>query len=103
MYQVSFNSLLYFQRHAPDKLFIAKIKEGSNSITTGDRVMVLAFCSFLHGPQSVYHFIYSQILLEICSGLKCDGQMDGKINGRTVRWTDKAATICSPFGEHKNI
>ena len=29
MYQVSFNSLLYFQRYAPVKLFIAKIKKGS--------------------------------------------------------------------------
>ena len=35
------------------------------------------------------------MLLEICSGQKCDG--------RTVRRTDKAATICSPFGEHKNM
>ena len=26
MCQVSFNSLLYFQRYAPDKLFMAKIK-----------------------------------------------------------------------------
>ena len=24
------------------------------------------------------------------------------IDGRTVRQTDKAATTCSPFGEHKN-
>ena len=31
MYQVSFNSLLYFQRYAPDKQFIAKVKKGSNS------------------------------------------------------------------------
>ena len=38
IYQVSFNSLLYFQRYAPDKLFIAKIKKGSNSVTTCDFV-----------------------------------------------------------------
>ena len=31
-YQISFNSLLYFQRYALDKLFIAKIKKGSNSV-----------------------------------------------------------------------
>ena len=43
MYQVSFNSLLHFQRYAPDKLFIAKIKKGSNSVNTGDRVMILLF------------------------------------------------------------
>ena len=41
-YQVSFNSLLYFQRYAPDKLFIAKFKKESNSVNIGDRVMVLA-------------------------------------------------------------
>ena len=49
MYQVSFNSLLYFQRYAPDKLFNAK--KGSNSLNTGDRVMVLVFC---YSPLSVY-------------------------------------------------
>ena len=54
IYQVSFNSRLYFQRYALDKLFIAKIKKGSNSVNTGDRVMVLAFCNFPHGPLSVY-------------------------------------------------
>ena len=54
MYQVSFNSLLYFQRYAPDKLLIAKIKKGSNSINTGDRVMVLAFCTCSNGPLSMY-------------------------------------------------
>ena len=55
MYQVSFNSLLvYFQRYAPDKLFIAKMKKGSNSVYTIDRVMVLASCNSPHGPLSVY-------------------------------------------------
>ena len=54
MYKVSFNSLLYFQRYDPDKLFIVKIKKGSNSVNAGDRVMVLAFCNSPHGPLSVY-------------------------------------------------
>ena len=65
MYQVSFNSLLYFQRYAPDKLFIAKIKKGSNSVNTGDYVMVLAFCNSLQGPLLVYQvsFIYLQYFL----------------------------------------
>ena len=54
MYQVSFNSLLYFQRYAPDKLFIAKIKKESNSVNTGDRVVILAFFNFLYGTLSVY-------------------------------------------------
>ena len=54
MYQVSFNSLVYFQRYAPDKLFIAKMKKGSNSVSPVDRVMVLAMCNSPHGPLSVY-------------------------------------------------
>ena len=62
MNQVSFISLLYFQRYAPDKLFIAKIKKGSNSVNTGDRVMVLGFSNSVHGPLSMYQvsFIYLQ-------------------------------------------
>ena len=52
--QVSFNSLIYFQRYAPDKLFAAKIKNGSNSINTGERVIVLAFYDSPYGPLSVY-------------------------------------------------
>ena len=41
---------------------------------------------------SVSSFIkLPSILLEICSGQKCDGQ------------TDKAATRYSPLGEHKNL
>ena len=91
MYQVSFNFLLYFRRYAPDKLFIAKLKKGSNSVNTGDRVMVLAFCNFPYSPLPVSSFIYLfSKLLEICSGQKFDGR------------TDKAVTICSPFGQHKN-
>ena len=54
MYQVLCNSLLYFQRYAPDKLNIAKIRKGSNSVNTGNRVLVLAFCDFHHGLLSVY-------------------------------------------------
>ena len=54
MYQVSFNSVLYFQRYAPDKLFIAKIKKGNNSINPNDSAMVLAFCNSLYGPLSVH-------------------------------------------------
>ena len=56
MYQFSFNSLLYFQRYAPDKLFIVKIKKGrgDNSVNTGDKVTVHAFFNFPDGPLSVY-------------------------------------------------
>ena len=95
VYQVSLNYLQYFKRYAPDKLFIAKIKKGRNSINTGDRVMVLAFYNFPHGPLSVYQvslnylqYFWSSapdksvtdglsILLEICSRQKCDGQTNG--------------------------
>ena len=36
-----------FQRYSPDKQFIAKIKKGSISVNTGDRVTVLAFVNHL--------------------------------------------------------
>ena len=89
MYQVSFNSLLYFLRYAPDKLFkiFAKIKKGSNSVNTGARVMVLAFCDLPSGPLSVYQVSlnYLQYFLEICSVQKCDGRTDGQSDGRTKR------------------
>ena len=41
LYQVSFNSILYFQRYAPDKLSLAKINKGSNSVNTDDRLWFL--------------------------------------------------------------
>ena len=58
MYQVSLNFLLYFQRYAPNKLFIAKIKKGSNPINTGDRVTVLAFCTSTDGPLPMYQVMF---------------------------------------------
>ena len=68
MYQVSFNSLLHFQGYAPDKLFIAKIEKGSNSINTGDTVVLLAFCTS-SGPLSVDQVSFNSLILsEICSG-----------------------------------
>ena len=69
MYQVSFNFLLYFQRYAPDKLFIAKIQKGRNSVNTGDRVMVLAFCNipFMALYQCIKFLLFYPILLEIRS------------------------------------
>ena len=53
IFYVSFNSLLYFQRYAPDKLFTAKTKKGNNFVNAGDRVMFLAFCNFPYSPLSV--------------------------------------------------
>ena len=54
MYYVSFDSLYYFQRYAPDKLNISKIRKENNSINTDDRVIVLAFYTLSHSPLSMY-------------------------------------------------
>ena len=54
MYEVSFNFLVYVQRYAPDKLFIAKMKKGSNSVNTVDRIMILALCTSTDDPLSMY-------------------------------------------------
>ena len=64
MYQISFDSLLYFQRYALDKFNIAKIRQENNSINTDTRIMVLAFCTFSHSPLSLFQvsFIYLQYL-----------------------------------------
>ena len=35
-------------------VLLQNIEKGSNSVNTGDRVMVLAFCNSPHGPLSVY-------------------------------------------------
>ena len=42
MYQVSINSHVNFERYAPDKLFMAKIEKGSNSVKTVDMIMNFA-------------------------------------------------------------
>ena len=34
--------------------FFSNIKKGSNSINTGDRVTIIAFCNFPHSCLSVY-------------------------------------------------
>ena len=57
MYQISFNSILYFQRYSLDKLFIAEIKKGSNSVNTGGRVIVLAFCNPLSVSQVSLNYL----------------------------------------------
>ena len=80
MYKVSLRSLVYFQRCAPDKLFIAKIKKGSNSINTVNRFRVIAFCNFSYGLLSVYQVSSN---LEICSGQKCDGRTDERSDGQS--------------------
>ena len=41
MCQVSFDSYPYFQKYASDKLIIAKIEKGNNSVITWDRASIL--------------------------------------------------------------
>ena len=53
MHQVSFSSLVYFQRYSLDKFFIAKIKNESNSVKSVDRVTILALCSSADGRLSM--------------------------------------------------
>ena len=45
VYQISFNSLLYCQRHAPDNLNIAKIRKGNNSIIPTIEFRCFSFCT----------------------------------------------------------
>ena len=54
IYQSSFNSLLYFRDMLLTSFLLQILKRGSNSVNTGDRVTVLAFCNAPHGPLSVY-------------------------------------------------
>ena len=37
-----------------EQAYIAKMKKGSKSVNTGDKVTVTAFCKTPHGPLSVY-------------------------------------------------
>ena len=70
-YQVSLNSLVYFQRYALDKLLSVKIEKGSKSVNTGDWVTVLALHNSPHGPLSVYQVSLNYLnTLEICSRKK---------------------------------
>ena len=62
VYQVSINSFVSFQRYAPDKLFMAKIKKGSNSVNTGDKVMILALCTSSDGPLSMYQVAFNALI-----------------------------------------
>ena len=62
------------------ELFTAKIKKGSNSVNTGDRVMVFCILQFPSWPCiSVSSFIkLSSILLEIYSEHKYDRRTDSR-------------------------
>ena len=52
----------YFKRYAMDKLIIAKIKMGSNSVITCNRVTVLAFCNISDGPLPMYQVSFDSLL-----------------------------------------
>ena len=62
MYQILFYFLLYFQIYTPDKLNIAKTRKGSNSVNTGERIMVLAFCHFPYGHLSIYQVSFNSLI-----------------------------------------
>ena len=72
---------------------LQKLKRGSNSVNAGDRVTVLAFCKFPHGPLSVYQVSLNYLQYfkryapdkSVTDGRK-DGRTDG-MNGRTDRRT----------------
>ena len=77
---------------------LQNLKRESNCVNTGDTVMVLAFCNFPHSPLSVY-----QISLNYLRYFKRYTPDKSVTDGGTEGRTDKAAIICSPFREHKNI
>ena len=52
--------------YAPDKLTIAKIRKGNNSVITCDRVMVLVLCTSSDGHVSSF-ISFPSILSEIYS------------------------------------
>ena len=96
MYQVPFNPFPHFQRYAPDELLNCKIKKRSNSVSTGDRVMSLAFCNHPHDTLSVY-----QVSLNYLHCFYRSAQDKSVTDGRADGRTHEAATMCSPFGDRQ--
>ena len=56
VYQVSFSSIIDFQRYALDKLCSAKIKKRSGSVNTGDRLWSLYWAILLMTFYEFYSF-----------------------------------------------
>ena len=89
--------------------FIAKIKNGSNSVNTGDKITVvieLRFCNSPYDPLSGYQVSLNNLQYFKRYALDksvTDGRKDARMDRRTDGRTDKEATICSPFGGHKNV
>ena len=67
---------------------LQKIKKGSNSVNSVDRVMVFALCN------PPYESLSSNYLQYFKRYAPDKSVTDGRYDGQ-------AATICSPFGEHK--
>ena len=51
----------YFKRYATDKLIIAKIKKGCNSVITCNRVTVLALCTISDSRLSMYQVSFDSL------------------------------------------
>ena len=77
---------------------LQNLKKESNPVNTGEKATVLAFCNSPHGPLLVY-----QISLNYLPYFKRYVPDKSVTNGQTDGRSDKAATICSSFGEHKNL
>ena len=85
---IQFLSILY--EICSGQVFYCTTKKGSNAVNTVYRVMVPAFCNSPDVPLSNYLQYFKRYAPDRSV---TDGWMDGR--------TDKAATICSSFGEYK--
>ena len=54
------SSILY--RYAPHKLIFAKIRKGSNSVITCDRVTILALCTFSDSLLSIHQVSFNSLI-----------------------------------------
>ena len=59
--QVSFKSPQYFQRYAPDKPIITKLRKGNNSVITCDRATI-AFTLSLIALYQMYQVSFDSLL-----------------------------------------
>ena len=93
MYQVSFNYLLSFQRYAPTKFNIAKIRNENNSVNTYNMVIYFTFFSSPQGPLSLFQvtFIYLQYFQRYASD---------KLTIAKVRKGNNSIIICDRVTVH---
>ena len=62
MYQVSFNWLASFRDMLRTSFLLQKLKKGSNSINTVDRVTILALYTSVDGPLSIYQVSFKTLV-----------------------------------------